>query len=101
MISGPVGRVWLPMLLACLCVAGLQVGLVLVHPDRPRRTVEVASDGPRSTLDVASDALRTTMDVASDALRTPMDVASDVRGLPGVTSVVLPQRNLTSAHRRQ
>ena len=90
MISGPVGRVWLPMLLACLCVAGLQVGLVLVHPDRPRRTVEVASDR-----------LKTTMDVASDAPRTTMDVASDVRGLPGVTSVVLPQRNLTSAHRRQ
>lgn len=90
MISGPVGRVWLPMLLACLCVAGLQVGLVLVHPDRPRRTVEVASDR-----------LKTTMDVASDAPRTTMDVASDVRGLPGVTSVVLPRRNLTSAHRRQ
>ena len=101
MISGPVGRVWLPMLLACLCVAGLQVGLVLVHPDRPRRTVEVASDRLKTTMDVASDAPRTTMDVASDAPRTTMDVASDVRGLPGVTSVVLPQRNLTSAHRRQ
>ena len=90
MISGPMGRVWVLILWACLCVAGLQVGLVLVHPDRPRRTVEVASDR-----------LKTTMDVASDALRTTIDVASDVRGLPGVTSVVLPQRNLTSAHRRQ
>lgn len=79
MISGPMGRVWVLILWACLCVAGLQVGLVLVHPDRPRRTVEVASD----------------------RLKTTMDMASDVRGLPGVTSVVLPRRNLTSAHRRQ